>query len=140
MNQQGLAIRGKILLYCLVMEKHQDRTPEEARQLEGEIQALSKVYRRTRYIYQKSEMANGSPFKEKDSISAINFVDVQVESKTSDNLFIEEQKRLELSRTLHNAHDDDDDGKALELGKLLNQIGSVFKHEKVVQDDHHHPS
>ena len=62
-----------------------------------------------------------------DHTTAINFIDSQLEKINSQVTFAREYDRLEMIRILHVARVESENGKALDLTLLLNQIGGIFK-------------
>ena len=69
------------------------------------------------------EMAYGLPYKDEDHMTAIQFIDVQLEKINSQAVFGREQDRLEMIRVLHAARVEAGNGKDLDMEILLKQVG-----------------
>jgi hypothetical protein len=72
------------------------------------------------------EMADGLPYKHKDSTIAINLVDAQLEIYLSQASFAREQERFEMMRILNEERIEHSKWKKLDLELFLNRIGSIF--------------
>ncbi len=72
-----------------------------------------------------------------DAVTAITFIDAQLEKINLQALFAKEQEWLEMIWILHAAYVDSGKGKKLGLELLFNQMGGVFKpdEEVLVEDD-----
>jgi hypothetical protein len=68
-------------------------------------------------------------------MTAIMFIDEQLEKINSHASFAREQDQLEMSRILHAARVESENGKMLDLELLTNQVGGKFMpDEKVVEE------
>ena len=82
------------------------------------------------------EMAYDLPCKHEDSTVAINLVNAQLEQDLSQSPFARDQDQFEMMRKLNEECVEYSKGKSLDLEKLLNKIGSIFKPiEEEAQED-----
>jgi hypothetical protein len=82
------------------------------------------------------EMAFGLSFQVEDSMIANNFVTEQLDAEEdSDQPFANKQERLALTRVLHEYKTAYETNGHIDLEKLFNQLGSIFKPEVESTED-----